>query len=314
MRVQFKHDMGLKAFLEGTAAINTGLWLGKNFKLTGLDNLAHFIGSVLSLRRNSALFRNISANQWVISGESLDKSQLEQRTRETVRNIVLSLAEYFYYYQHPKEGLEKIVLSPGAKETLREIIDKKAPTILLGPHLGNFDLFGMSLTWLGLKPYVLSYPNPNNAYKAQNRMREAVGMSINPISFTTMREAKKALKEGYSVVTGIDRPLPEGEDAKYRPRFFGREAALPIFYSRLALETNAAVRVACGIRLEDGTYSVNLSDPVPMEKRDDLVEENVRNAESVLHQAEDFIRRAQSQWCMLHPVWPEVLPVVKKIT
>jgi KDO2-lipid IV(A) lauroyltransferase len=244
----------------------------------------------------------------------MGKSQLQERTRETIRNVVGSLAEYFYYYQHPEEGLKRIILSPRAEDTVRDIVERKVPTILLGPHLGNFDLFGMSLTWLGVRPFVLSFPNPNNAYKAQNRMREAVGMSINPISFSTFREAKKALKDGYCVVTGLDRPLPDGEDAKYRPRFFGRETALPVFYARLALETNAVVRVACGIRREDGNYFVDATDPIPMERRDDLVEENVLNAENVLRPTEDFIRRAQSQWGMLHPVWPEVLPVVEKLT
>ena len=305
--------MGLRAFLEDSAAIKTGLWLGKNFRLTGLDRLADIVGSLLASRRNSSMFRHIMANQWVVSGESISKSQLQQLSRETIHNVVGSLAEYFYYYQHPNEGLKKIVLSPRAEDTLRDIIDRKVPTILLGPHLGNFDLFGMSLTWLGVRPYVLSFPNPTNAYKAQNRMREAVGMSVHPISFSSFREAKKALKEGFCVVTGLDRPLAEGEDAKYRPRFFGREAALPVFYTRLALETNATVRVACGVRREDGYYFVDATDPIPMEKRNDLVEESVLNVESVLRLTEDFIRHAQSQWCMLHPVWPEVLPVVEKI-
>ena len=244
----------------------------------------------------------------------MNKSQLQRLTRETIQNVVGSLAEYFYYYQHPKEGLEKIVLSPRAEETVRDIAERKVPTVLLGPHLGNFDLFGMSLTWLGIQPFVLSYPNPNNAYKAQNRMRESVGMSIHPISFSSFREAKKALKDGFCVVTGMDRPLPEGEDAKYRPRFFGREAALPVFYTRLALETNASVRVAYGVRREDGHYFVDATDPIPMEKRNDLVEESVLNAESVLRATEDFIRGSQSQWGMIHPVWPEVIPDVNQLT
>ena len=305
--------MGLKAFLEDSAAIKTGLWLGKHFRLTGLDRLADVIGSVLASRRSSSMVRNIMANQWVVSGENMSKSQLQERTHETIRNVVSSLAEYFYYYQHPEEGKKMIILSPTAEDTLCDIIERKVPTILLGPHLGNFDLFGMSLTWLGVRPYVLSYPNPNNAYKAQNRMREAVGMNVHPISFSSFREAKKALKDGYCVVTGLDRPLPEGEDAKYRPRFFGREAALPVFYGRLALETDAAVRVAFGARREDGYYFVDATDPIPMEKRNDLIEENVLNAESVLRPTEDFIRRVQPQWGMLYPVWPEVVPDIDQI-
>jgi len=306
--------MGLKAFLEDSAAIKTGLWLGKHVSLSRLDRLAYGIGSILASRGNSPMVRNIMANQYVVSGETLSKPQLQQQTRETVRNVVRSLAEYFYYYQHPEEGKKVIVLSPSAEEALRDIVERKTPTILLGPHLGNFDLFGMSLTWLGVKPFVLSYPNPNNAYKAQNRIREAVGMSMNPISFSSFREAKKALNDGYCVITGLDRPLPEGEEAKYRPRFFGREAALPVFYCRMALETGANVRVACGVRREDGNYLIDATDPIPMEKRNDLIEENVLNAERVLRPTEDLIRGAKSQWSMFHPVWPEVLPVVNTLT
>jgi len=306
--------MGIKAFLEDSAAIKTGLWLGKNFKLTGLNHIANVIASILAARGDSPMVRNIMANQWVISGESMNKSQLRERARETIQNVTGSLAEYFYYYQHPEKGKRMVVLSKAAEDAVRDIVDRKVPTILLGPHLGNFDLFGMSLTWFGVQPYVLSYPNPNNAYKAQNLMRESVGMSVRPISFASFREAKKVLRDGHCVVTGMDRPLPEGEDAKYRPLFFGREASLPVFYGRLALETGANVRVACGIRRKDGSYYIDTTDPIPMVKRSDLIEENVLNAENVLRPAEEFIRGAQSQWCMFHPVWPDVIPVVNTLT
>lgn len=305
--------MGLKAFLEDSAAISAGLWLGKTFSLDSLNRLAGWIGSGLSLRQKSDFIRNLKANQWVVSGEKLSKAELQDRARETARFIVSSLGEYFYYYQHPEEGKKKIVLSANAEAAIREIVVNKAPTILLGPHLGNFDLFGMSLTWLGLRPFVLSYPSPNNAYKAQNKMREAVGLNIHPISFSTFREAKKALLEGFCLVTGLDRPLPMSEQAKYRPRFFGREASLPVFYARLALDTGADVRVGCGVRRQNGDYYIDVTEPIPMEKREDLIEEIVLNVESVLQKTENFIRQDPTQWCMPHPVWPEVIPVIEQL-
>ena len=40
----------------------------------------------------------------------------------------------------------------------------------------------MMLTWLGLRPLVLSYPNPNNAYKAQNKLREGLGVTVLPLT------------------------------------------------------------------------------------------------------------------------------------
>ena len=120
--------MGLKAFLEDSAAIKTGLWLGKHVSLSRLDRLAYGIGSILASRENSPMVRNIMANQYVVSGETLSKPQLQQQTRETVRNVVRSLAEYFYYYQHPEEGKKVIVLSPSAEEALRDIVERKTPT------------------------------------------------------------------------------------------------------------------------------------------------------------------------------------------
>ena len=97
--------------------------------------------------------------------------------------------------------------------------DHKVPTFVLGPHIGNFDLFGMTLCWLNVPIYVLAYPNPNNAYKAQNKLRAAVGMDIHPLSFSAFRGAKQALKEGKALVTGMDRPLENQEDAKYKYDF-----------------------------------------------------------------------------------------------
>ena len=305
--------MGIKEFIQDSAAIRAGLWIGKNLSLFTLRRLAKSIGKIVASRRSSSLVRNIKANQWVISGEKLNKEELQQQTERILISQVTSLAEYFYYYQHPEEGKGLIRLTPEAEIAFGNIRDHQVPTFILGPHIGNYDFFMMALSWLKVPLYVLTYPNPNNAYKEQNKLRTAVGLEVHPISLTAIRNAKQALKDGKALATGIDRPLTNPEEAKYKPVFFGRPAAIPTFYTRLCLDTGAIVRVACGARQPDGTFIIDASEPITMEKHSDLVEENLINTEKVLKPTEGFIQKYATDWAMFYPVWPEVLPLIENL-
>jgi len=305
--------MTLKDFIQDSAAINAGLWGGRTFSLPVLRKLARFGGELLTWRPKSNLIRNIKANQWVVTGENLNKTQLSQQAKAVTTSMVTSVFEYFYYYQHPEEALGLLHLTPEAQEAVRDIRDRKIPTFILGPHIGNFDLFGMSLCWLKVPVFVLAHPHPNNAYKAQNKLRAAVGMDIHPLSFSAFRSAKQALKEGKALVTGMDRPLENQNDAKYRFTFFNRQASLPAFYARLCLETGAVARVACGVRQADGSFLIDSSKPIVMEPRPDLVEENLINVGKVLREAEIMIRNNAQAWAMFYPVWPDVIPSIKHL-
>ena len=305
--------MGFKEFIQDSAAIKTGLWIGKTFSLPALRSMAKFVGKIVASRQSSNLVRNIKANQWVICGEKLNKDELQQQALRVITSQLTSLAEYYYYYQHPEAGLSLVRLTPEAERAFSDIRDHKVPTFFLGPHIGNYDFFLMALSWLKIPLYVLAYPHPNNAYKEQNKLRAAVGLDVHPISFSAFRGAKQALKEGMALATGVDRPLLNPDDAKYKVDFFGRPAALPTFYARLGLETGAIACVVCGSRQEDGTFIIDASDPIVMEPRPDLMEENLFNVEKVLKPTEEFIRKYPSDWAMFYPVWPEVMPLIKNL-
>lgn len=305
--------MSLKEFIQDSAAIKTGLWFGKTKSLPALRSLAKFIGKILASHQSSNLIHTIKANQWVVLGEKLNKEELQQQALRVTTSQVTSLAEYFYYFQHPEEGRNLIRLSPEAERAFSDIRDQKVPTFILGPHIGNYDFFMMALSWLKIPLYVLSHPHPNNAYKEQNKLRASVGLDIHPISFTSFRNAKLALKEGVALATGMDRPLENPEEAKYKPVFFGRPAALPTFYARLCLDTGAIARIACGSRQPDGTFIIDASEPIVMESRPDLMEENLLNVEKVLKPTEEFIRKYSSDWAMFYPVWPEVIPLIENL-
>jgi lauroyl/myristoyl acyltransferase len=55
------------------------------------------------------------------------------------------------------------------------------------------------------------------------------------------------------------------------------------------------------------------SAPIALEKRDDLKEEYILNAEKVLKETEKVINDYPNQWSMLYPIWPEVIPQIKQL-
>lgn len=296
--------MGLKEFLQDEGSVRLGLFLGRHLSLGAGNYWATHVGRYLASKPNRALLKDIKANQWVITGGKLSPTDLDAIAELVVVNLTRALFEYFYYYQHPEEGKQLTRLSPEMSTALDEMLSGKVPTLVLGPHLGNFDLFGMMLTWLGLRPLVLSYPNPNNAYKAQNKLREGLGVRVLPLTPSAYREARLALRAGTSVITGLDRAVPDNH--KYMPVFFGHPAPLPVFYVNLALDTGAKVRVACGVRQEDGSYLLDSSKPLKFTRYATHEETYLRNAEMALAEAEKFVLRNPAQWAMFHPVWPHV--------
>jgi KDO2-lipid IV(A) lauroyltransferase len=135
-------------------------------------------------------------------------------------------------------------------------------------------------------------------------MRKKSGMNIVPASISAFRRVVKHLTQGGMVLTGMDRPIP---DPKYCPLFFGYPASLPTHYVSLALQAHMPVVIMAAIRQENGEYHVLTSQLIEMERHPDHKVEILRNAETSLKRAEDFIRQAPEQWHVPLPVWPSLL-------
>jgi KDO2-lipid IV(A) lauroyltransferase len=174
--------------------------------------------------------------------------------------------------------------------------------IIVSVHHSSFDLMMQTAALLGFKAQALSLPNPRGGYEIQNDMRRQVGLEITPASKSSIRQAIERLKGRGTVITGIDRPIP---GTNYCPLFFGRPARVPVHHVQLALQANVPVYVVGSHLQADGTYEAESSDPIYMQPYSDRRTEILKNAESVLKVAADFIRRAPTQWSMYFPVWPE---------
>lgn len=295
--------MDFKRFLKEEGLVQIGRWLGKNLSHRSLHRLACAIAGFINIKPNSSLLKSVDTNVQIVMGPSADPKAVREMSKAIVRHLWHMQADYFYYYYHPKAGEKVLRFRPSMLEAIEDVKVRKIPTIIAGPHFGNFDLLGLSLAWQGVPMMVLSVPNPNGTYNEQNKMRNEVGMNVVPIDMRALRESRRFLLEGNCLVTGIDRPVEDPANAKYRPLFFGQPAAVPVFYTRFGLEKGVRVRVAYCLHQEDGTYMIDCSDPIPMQHYKDLKEEYEHNTERVLQFAEKAIKQKLEQWLMLYPVW-----------
>ena len=296
--------MSLQSFINGRFGIGLILALGKIIPPSIGYPLTEKVSLLLSAQKKSDIVRTARANQWIISGCSLSSEELDAQTRETFRQTSRWLFDFYHNINNYQAILDRVTLSPKLVKFLTDRLGGDEGTIMVAPHLSNFDFGGRAMVLHGFDIQVLSYPQPHGGYQWQNKLRKDIGMNVTPMSIESMRTAKTRLKNGGVVVTGMDRPL---DRSNYHPRFFGYPAAVPTSYVRMALQTNAAVLVIACIGLPEENYHVECSDLIYMESDDDPVREIEKNAEKVLREAEKFIRAHPSQWAMFYPVWPFAL-------
>jgi KDO2-lipid IV(A) lauroyltransferase len=269
--------------------------------------LAPFLADRIASRRKSTLVRSVRANQWVVAGENCTAEELDQAVRATIRQSARNIYELYSNLNNRRALRSVVEISPPLRERIESYRSKNSGMVIVTPHLSNFDLIGRAVDASGFRALVISFPQPGGGYRWQNRMRKEVGVELIPASKTALRKSLEHLKAGGLVFTGMDRPIP---DSKYRPHFFGRPAAMPVFHVLLALRANVPIVVWAPIQGPDGVYRIEASEEIEMTRHPDRKVEITQNAEACLEVAADYIRRVPHQWMMFYPVWPEAIEEV----
>jgi phosphatidylinositol dimannoside acyltransferase len=296
--------MSLQGLSQSRFGVGLVLSLGKILPGRPGFWLADQVGKWIASLKQSEQVRTVRANQWVVSGGSLSKQQLDRAVQAVYRSTARCLFDLYHSLDHPEQISRRVELSPKLIDIFTKNQAGQGGILAVAPHLSNFDLAGQALGLRGWPFQILSFPQPGGGYQWQNKLRSLNNIEITPTSLKTLQQAKARLLRGGIVLTGLERPIG---NSRYRPLFFGRPAPVPVAYIRLAMETHVPVVVVTCLTKPDGNYLINASEPIPMQSYPDLVEEMEQNASRVLAEAEIFIRQVPNQWSMFYPVWPEAL-------
>lgn len=296
--------INLRSLVRSRHAVGFVIHLSKGLPAWLAYPIAYLVARVITLDRNGFMVRAVRANQWVLSGQKLDKKGLDRIVLDTFRTNIISLYDYFHNLDRPDHVREMVEFDPYFKELIIKAIKGEFSTLFVIPHVSNFDLAGRALALAGLKFQVLSYPQPSDGYQLANQIREEAGMEVTPMSIQSVQLARARLKTGGLVLTGLDRPL---KDTHYFPRFFGRESHVPVGYMQLALQASSTICVIGCVKVRRGHYKIIACPPITLQSHPDRKTELITNTEAVLHDAETILRSHPEQWAMFYPVWPEAL-------
>lgn len=248
----------------------------------------------------------VRTNQWVVSGCSLDKEELDRRTEAVFIQRARTLYQNYHFFRK-SDFLEKQVTFD---DSFLNVIDhskrQDMPQMLVLPHIANYDLVAAAAARKGLTMQVLSFPNPGFNYRQENQFRKEEGYTVTPIKVSSLRMALKHLKQGGTVLTGVDRPFGE---FSLHPIFFGKSSNLPTGYIRLAISSGSPLVVIRLHTSSGGQYIVSATEPIPVKRDADPVQEQLINIYSVLSVVEEMIISYPELWFMFYPVWPDLLNV-----
>jgi KDO2-lipid IV(A) lauroyltransferase len=231
---------------------------------------------------------------------------LEQTVQHTIYSLLRSYFDLFRSLRLPREELAALVEFPEEAKTLvRSLWNREGGSVMVFPHLGNFDIAAQALAQHLPESQVLTLPDPPPGFELANKLRQRSGVKVTPLSSSALRQAIKLLRKGGLVSVAGDRPV---SDLDKPFSFFGRPARVPSGHVRLALKTGAVVVVAsCFLSPETRRYTVRIEPPLDMIRTGNREEEVDLNMRRVLDVLEAVIRHRVDQWQMFVPVWPELL-------
>ncbi|MGD8458043.1 MAG: hypothetical protein PVF83_16825 [Anaerolineales bacterium] len=297
----------LQSFSSSRLGIAVALAIGRFIPPRIGHPLSKVIAKWIVINKNNRMVQAVRANQWVVSQGRLTSDQLDTIVYKTFRHQTRCLYMYYRHLYDSKTSEDFIEITPKFEKVIKQTQGNKNPTVIVGIHMSNFDLVAYAASQHGLNALGLALGDPTSGHEWQYEIRQSYGFNVVPANVSTIREAEKRLRNGGTVLTGIDRPLLQ---SKYSPRFFGHPATLPVIHIHLATRTNVPVVVVAPIMDDDGIFRVKASDPIIMENHSEKKTMVTRNAEKVLEVAEDFIRQAPYQWVMFFPVWPSLIKKV----
>lgn len=301
--------MGTKAFFAKGWPTRLGFYLGKYLPPRGGKSITALI-TRLMVAFKSDVYRNVRANLRHVLGPDAPEKELHQTAYRLINNANRGYYELFHNVGRGRTNVEEFIppmrMTAQAKAYLDQGIASGRGLFILGAHMSNFDLAFIGLSqYLPMPMQALSLAEPPAGFEFFNRLREKGNVVLTPISPRSLRDAMARLREGGIVVTGVDRPVKEGNEPV---EFFGATAYLPTGYIRIPLRTDCLVMtlaVSYETDSEGGVYSVVANPPMEMERTGDAEADVAHNLRRVLAEIEALIRRHPDQWQMFIPVWPE---------
>ncbi len=297
-------NMRFQDLMSAGPVTGAGLWIGRHMPRSFGYGLARAVSQWVATFK-PGVYWIVRANLHQVLGDVGD-AELHRMTRRVFLHAGQVYYDFFRAITRERDRLtEAVHLRPGFVEFLKSCLENKRGVLLLSTHMSNFDLAGVCVAAHGIPIQLLPIADPKGGFQIFNKLREAGGFQVTPLSAASLRAAVRRLRNGGIVVTGMDRPVPqEGTQIE----FFGRPSYLPTGPARMALISGAQVIVGSCHHDPARGYVLETTDPIEMKRKGEQRQSVLYNAQRLAAILEDMVRAHPDQWLMFHPVWGDPLP------
>jgi lauroyl/myristoyl acyltransferase len=262
----------------------------RNTSRSFVNGLAKFIVSfdfIFGTTKRRTVIKNISQ----ITGLD-DRRKIKALAYSLYVNFALNIVDYFRFLDRNEEAFKKTVDFADLKERLQELASSNNGTIIITAHLGNWEVAGFLVGYLGFKPHGIGLAQKDaKVDELYKKLRTSWNVTVHPFNGGAIG-VFKALKQNEIASIVSDRDI--NHDGS-KMCFFGQCVTFPKGAATLAYRTGARSVFGYTIR-ENGHYKAIIS-PEIIIKRSVSEQDFVRMyVEKFTQLLEDAISKYPDQW------------------
>ncbi|HET6816085.1 MAG TPA: phosphatidylinositol mannoside acyltransferase [Mycobacteriales bacterium] len=272
------------------------------------------IADAIWMRHGKGVQR-LESNLRRVLGPGVSDRDLRRMTHLGVRSYLRYWCEVFQLPRMPLATVQARFRTID-EHRMRDAVARGRGTVLVLPHMGNWDVAGAWLAGGGV-PFttVAERLEPASLFERFVAFRESLGMEVIPLTggerspFELLAER---LRAGGTLCLLGDRDLTA---TGVEVDFFGSAARMPAGPAALARETGATLIPVTLWFDGDRGWAVRFHDEVPLASSDDRAADIRAMTQALADAFEDGIREHPQDWHMLQRVWvadldPDRLPAM----
>ena len=264
--------------------------------------IADFVAALGYLARGRER-ANVKANLRRVMDPEAPERDVSRAARQVFRNVMRYYADLVLLPRLNVQRFWDQELVMHGVENLLEAVNSGRGVIIASAHYGAPELVAQALLAVNIDVLTITEPlEPPARSKLVHRLRSSHGQDYRPVSFSTMKEALRRLRQGGAVAVAFDRDI----QGTGRPLpFFGCETRLPVGAAELALRTGAQIIPAFAVRRDTHHFEGWIEPPLALSVTGDDERDLRENTLRLIARLEEYLRRDPGQWAVTERVWPE---------
>ncbi|MCJ7618776.1 MAG: hypothetical protein MUP64_00990 [Anaerolineae bacterium] len=283
------------------------VFLTQHLPLSLWYRIASSVGDLVYVFWPSGRSNVVDNMRHVLGPEAADK-EIRATARRSFRNYLKLLVDFARSTDIDPATVEGRLKAIGVEhldqafEHLDQAFERGRGVLLVGSHLGDWEIAGIALANRGYRVSAVSETLGNERInRLAIRSRAARGIQLIPMEYA-LKRVFGALRRNEAVGLVVDRPLPPDEGVSVE--FFDQRISWPTGPAILALRTGASIVTGYLVRNEQDDYIGEIFPPLEYETTGDQDADVRRITQQLVTIQEDLIRRYPDQWFMFRRMWP----------